>query len=315
MSLKPVTPRVVRPELEHELARSPDLGYEASSEVGFVRCLAHGYPTPHARWHYHDEYELHLITSTSGKLFVGDWIGPFQPGQLVLTGPRLPHNWVSMDLPAGGVEQRDLVIQFSHEPLVRTAETIPELREVLPLLERAKNGIEFFGLSERAESHWQRVKSSRGLRRLTAFCDCLADLAACTDYRLLSSVQLQSTGDDASLAHVHAVVSRITGHLAEEHSAAALAAELGMSESRFSRFFRRATGNTFTDFVNRIRVNRACQLLMDSDRLVTHICFEVGFNNVANFNRRFLDIKGMTPTEFRRQAGQRFGVLPEGRRS
>jgi len=55
--------------------------------------------------------------------------------------------------------------------------------------------------------------------------------------------------------------------------------------------FRRATGNTFVDFVNRVRINRACQLLMESDRYITHICYEVGFNNVANFNRRFLEIK------------------------
>ncbi|MDG5977081.1 AraC family transcriptional regulator [Hydrogenophaga taeniospiralis CCUG 15921] len=300
------TPRQLRPELEHEYARSPDLGYESPTEVGFVRCLAHGFPTPLARWHYHDEYELHLITATSGKVFVGDWIGPFQPGQLVLTGPRLPHNWVSMDLPQGGVPLRDLVIQFSHEPLVRASDTIPELAEVLPLLERAKHGIEFFGLSDAAEAHWHKVKATRGLRRFTAFCDFMCDLAACTDYRLLSAVQLQSTDDDASLDQIDAVVSRITEHLADEHSAAALAAALGMSESRFSRFFRRATGNTFTDFVNRVRISRACQLLMDSEQQVTHICYEVGFNNVANFNRRFLEIKGMTPSEFRKQSLTRF---------
>ncbi|MBT9467131.1 AraC family transcriptional regulator [Hydrogenophaga sp.] len=300
------TPRQLKPELEHEYARSPDLGYESPAEVGFVRCLSHGFPTPLARWHYHDEYELHLITATSGKLFVGDWIGPFQPGQLVLTGPRLPHNWVSMDLPEGGVALRDLVIQFSHEPLVRASETIPELGDVLPLLERAKHGIEFFGLSDVAEAHWHKVKGTRGLRRFTAFCAFLADLAACTDYRLLSSVQLQSDDDPASLDQIDAVVSRITDHLAEPHSAAALANELGMSESRFSRFFRRATGNTFTDFVNRVRISRACQLLMDTDQQITHICYEVGFNNVANFNRRFLEIKGMTPSEFRRQSLTRF---------
>ena len=39
-------------------------------------------------------------------------------------------------------------------------------------------------------------------------------------------------------------------------------------------------------------------------------CYEVGFNNVANFNRRFLEVKGLTPSEFRRQAGQRFGGAP-----
>lgn len=299
-------PRQIKPELEHELVRSPNLGYESSTDVGFVRCLSHGFPTPLARWHYHDEYELHLITATSGKVFVGDWIGPFQAGQLVLTGPRLPHNWVSMDMPEGGVALRDLVIQFSHEPLVRASETIPELAEVLPLLERAKHGIEFFGLSDTAEAHWHKVKGTRGLKRFTAFCDFLSDLAACTDYRLLSSVQLQSTDDATELDQIDAVVSRITDRLADEHSAAALASELGMSESKFSRFFRKATGNTFTDFVNRVRISRACQLLMDTEQQITHICYEVGFNNVANFNRRFLDIKGMTPSEFRRQSLTRF---------
>jgi AraC-like DNA-binding protein len=307
MTIKAHTaPRQQRPELERDFSRSPALGYEPPDEVGFVRCLEHGFPTPLARWHYHDEYELHLITSTSGKVFVGDWIGPFQAGQLVLTGPRLPHNWVSMDLPEGGVAQRDLVIQFPHEPLTHAAENIPELREVLPMLDRAKFGIEFFGLSDVAQKHWQRVKAARGLRRLTAFCDYLADLSACTDYRLLSSVQLQSDDDDASIDQVHAVVSRITDNLADSHSAAELAQELGMSESKFSRFFRKATGNTFTDFVNRVRISRACQLLMDSEQQVTHICYEVGFNNVANFNRRFLEMKGMTPTEFRRQSLTRF---------
>ena len=81
-----------------------------------MRCLAHGFPTPLARWHFHDEYELHLITETSGKAFVGDWIGPFEPGHLVLCGPRLPHNWVSLDVPEGGVAERDL-----RDPVPRTS--------------------------------------------------------------------------------------------------------------------------------------------------------------------------------------------------
>jgi len=95
-------PRRRQPDLERDFARSPALGFEPP-ETGTVRCLSHGFPTPLARWHVHDEYELHLITATSGKTFVGDWIGPFQPGHLVLVGPRLPHNWVSTDAPEGGV--------------------------------------------------------------------------------------------------------------------------------------------------------------------------------------------------------------------
>lgn len=309
MSSVHALPRQTKPELEHAFQRSPELGYEPPETAGFIRCLSHGFPTPLARWHYHDEYELHLITATSGKVFVGDWIGQFGPGQLVLTGPRLPHNWISMDLPEGGVPLRDLVIQFPHAPLAASSEGIPELREVLPLLERARHGIEFFGLHQQAQAHWYRIKELQGLARFGAFCELMGELARCTDYRLLSSTQLQSEDSDAQLAQINAIVSRITDHLAEPLSAADLAQELGMTESRFSRFFRRATGNTFTDFVNLVRVNRACQLLMETDRYITDIAYDVGFNNMANFNRRFLDIKGMTPSEYRKQGAGRFGKL------
>lgn len=301
-------PRHRQPELEHDFARSPALGYEAAEEVGFIRCLAHGFPTPLARWHYHDEYELHLIVATAGKAFVGDWIGQFQPGHLVLTGPRLPHNWISLDLPEGGVAERDLVIQFAHEPLAQAGAAIPELAAAMPMLQRASHGIEFFGISDEAATLFRRIKPTRGLERFGAFCELLAVMARCTDYRLLSNVQLQSTDDDVSIDQINSIVNRITDDLAQAPTATELATELGMSESRFSRFFRRATGNNYTDFVNRVRINRACQLLMESDRLVTHICYEVGFNNVANFNRRFLAVKGMTPTDFRRQSEHRFGA-------
>ncbi|MEY4884131.1 MAG: hypothetical protein RIS34_1985 [Pseudomonadota bacterium] len=305
--LSPSQHRQRRPELEADYNRSPALGYEPTAEVGFIRCLDHGYPTPLARWHCHDEYELHLITATSGKAFVGDWIGPFEPGHLVLCGPRLPHNWISLDLPAEGVAKRDLVIQFQHAPLEQACQSIPELTEVLPLLERARHGIEFFGLSQSSQAHWHEVKAARGLRRLTAFLDFMTELTRWTDYRLLSNVQMQGGDNDAELDQINAIVNRITENVAQSHTAADMAVDLGMSESRFSRFFRRATGNTYTDFVNHVRINRACQLLMSSDRYITNICYDVGFNNVANFNRRFLEIKGTTPSEFRKQAESRFG--------
>jgi len=305
----PLVNRRRQPELEADFNRSPSLGYEPSTEVGFIRCLDHGFPTPLARWHCHDEYELHLITETTGKAFVGDWIGPFEPGHLVLCGPRLPHNWISLDLPAEGVAKRDMVIQFKHEPIENARRSIPELNELMPLLERARHGIEFFGFAESGQEHWYKVKAARGLRRLTAFLDLMSELTRWTDYRLLSSVQMQGGDNDTELDQINYIVNRITDNVAQSYTAADVAADLGMSESRFSRFFRRATGNTYTDFVNRVRINRACQLLMSSDSYITNICYEVGFNNVANFNRRFLEIKGVTPSEFRRQAESRFGDI------
>lgn len=295
------------PEREHDFVRDATLGYEPEGSYGYVRCLEHGFPNPLVRWHYHEEYELHLIVETRGKVFVGDYIGHFEPGHLVLTGPRLPHNWVSTGVPEGGIAQRDMVLQFAGDPLRGAAELISDLREVLPLLERARLGIEFFGISQLARERIEHIKRLHGLKRFTEFLRFIGELADCTDYRLLSSMPLQSFEDDTALAQISGIVDYITENCAQSFSMAELSQRVGMSESQFSRYFRRATGNTFTDFVNRLRIARACQLLMETDHYITNVCYDAGFNNVANFNRRFLEIKGMTPKEFRRQGEARFG--------
>jgi len=300
-------PRIRSPELEHDVGRTPNLGYEAPGTYGFLRFLEHGFPNPLVRWHYHEEYELHLIVATRGKVFVGDYIGQFEPGHLVLTGPRLPHNWISTDVPPQGIALRDSVLQFGDAPLRQAAALIPELAEALPMLERARHGIEFFGLSELARERMASLKELHGLARFAVFSAFLSELARCTDFRLLSTVQLQSFDDDAALARISGIVDYLSEHYCESFSMAELCQRVGMTESSFSRYFRRATGNSFTDFVNRLRINKACQLLMETDRYITNVCYDVGFNNVANFNRRFLQIKGLTPKEFRRQAEARFG--------
>ena len=299
MNLHKLPPRP-EPELESPTSRSPALGYEPPGEVGLVQCLRHGFPTPLARWHYHEEYELHLIVASHGKAFVGDWIGPFAPGHLVMTGPWLPHNWVSHDVPDGGLVERDLVIQFRHDPIAEAARAIPELAEAMPLLERSRFGIEFFGLGASAERHWWRCKEQHGLARFAAFCDFLTELVAAQDYRLLSSAGLKGTQETGEAERVNAIIERITQHLADPVSQAELAAEQGMTQSQFSRWFRRSTGNTFVDFVTQIRINRACLLLADPARRIADIGRDVGYPSLANFNRRFLEITGKTPTDYRR---------------
>ena len=79
-----------------------------------------------------------------------------------------------------------------------------------------------------------------------------------------------------------------------------------MTEPGFSRYFRKTMGNTFTDFLNGLRIAKACQLLQQTDQYISSICYEVGFRNLANFNRRFASVKGVTPSEYRRQAQLKF---------
>lgn len=294
-------PRIT-PQFEHDLIRDPRLGYEALDEQSLVRCVEHGSPTPLERWHCHDEYELQLIVGARGRAFVGDYVGPFEPGHLVLTGPRLPHNWISTDLPPDGLAVRSLVLQFHDRPLRQAMQAIRELAEVQPLLDRSLRGVEFFGLGEAVRERFHRIRTSRGLARFIEFTGLLSELARCDDYRLLSSHPPMAPGRDADLATINTIIEFINENHAEPISVAQAAARVHMSESSFSRFFSKVADSSFPAFVNRVRVHKACQLLARSDDAISTICYAVGFNNVANFNRRFLEAKGMTPREYRRSA-------------
>ncbi len=112
----------------------PDLELVAVRRDESFKAWYHGYPYRTVRWHFHPEYEIHLIVATTGKMFVGDHISSFAPGNLVLLGPNLPHNWVS-DVPEGEtVEQRNLVLQFGQEFVSHCMESFPEWRQVEALL-------------------------------------------------------------------------------------------------------------------------------------------------------------------------------------
>ena len=299
--------RTYGPALENEAERTLFEGFESVSSCGVVRCLAHGFPTILNRWHYHPEYELHLITSTHGRAYVGDYIGTYEPGHLVLTGPGLPHNWLVDDLPVGGIQAHiHKVLQFKDETLRVGARHLDALDELFPMFERAKYGIEFFGLSSLAERRFEEIRNSTGLTRLSLFLGYLAELAQCKDFRLLSTSRVQGVADaharqDAEM--IEYVANNALDDIALKH----VATRFGMSEKYFSKHFKRATGNTFMDFVLRFRINKACQMLSDSQMYVSSVCHAVGFNNVANFNRHFFKIKGMTPSEFRKRSVDRFG--------
>ena len=299
--------RTFGPTLENEVERTLFQGFEPVSSCGVVRCLSHGFPTILNRWHYHPEYELHLITETHGRAYVGDYTGMYEPGHLVLTGPGVPHNWLVDDLPPGGIQAHiHKVLQFRDEPLRNAAKTLDAIETIFPLLEKAKFGIEFFGMSQLAEQRFEEIRGASGLKRLSAFFAYLADLAQSTDYRLLSETSMQGTPDKYTKLDSD-IIAFVAKNALDDIALSEVAERFGMTEKYFSKHFKRSAGNTFSDFVLRLRINKASQLLSDTPMQVASICHAVGFNSVANFNRHFGRMKGMTPSEFRKRSSDKFG--------
>ena len=269
------------------------------------------YPWGRNVWNFHPEYEIHLIRNASGVALVGDHIGPFEPGYLAVVGSGLPHDWVTDTAPGELIVGRDIVLQFDPEQIRSAAATLPELLEIDPFMTRALRGVSFHGETRRRGAELlEEMGLVDGLERLTMFMRLLNVLAVSKEYVVLSSEGFVPHLDPSTLDIIQRALAYVLDNFTTDINLPDLAAVSGMSDSAFSRFFKKNTGNSFTDHIAKLRVNRACKLLADSNLSITDICFEVGYSNVSNFNRIFLNQRKMTPSSYRRLAHRRRASHP-----
>jgi AraC-like DNA-binding protein len=279
----------------------PDLEVVQIGQGQSFKAWEHGYPYHTVRWHFHPEMEVHYVVATSGRYYIGDFIGEFGPGNLVLTGPNLPHNWIS-DVPEGTiVPLRNRVLQFPEELLLRIAELFPDTGGFSALFDLSRRGALFSAAcSEICAPILAELVQAKGPRRASLFLDLLANLAADAGARALASDTYLPDPSGFMTAGVNKALAFINQNLTEDFGEVDLAATAGMTPAAFSRSFRKHTGMGVVEYVNRLRINLACQLLMnDTHTSVTDICYATGFNNLSNFNRQFLRRKGMPPSRFR----------------
>ena len=266
-----------------------------------IRYLEHGWPTDLCRWHNHEVLELHLIVETRGKTFVGDYIGEFSPGSLYLIGPNLPHNWVTDEF---GTQEptilRDMMVQFHLNTIKDLVSAFPDFRELDGLLQRAAGGIEFIDFeSQIARHHLAAIRDAKGADRIVKFLAFMLLVNEHPEQKILSVANSDYQHFNTHQSNIARVVDHIINNFAEDISLAQAAEMSNMSMTAFARNFQKLTGSRFIDFVTRVRIGQACSMLQATDEKVATICHEVGFKNLANFNRHFLRIKETTPSAYR----------------
>jgi AraC-like DNA-binding protein len=263
----------------------------------------------HAAWHFHPEYQLTLVIRSSGHRLVGDHIAPLHAGDLVLVGANLPHVW-QQDENRNGYSTPAV-----HAVIVRFLETfagkdfleIPEMEPVLRLLRRSGRGLQATGKTrEIVAEKMRKLPDLEGLERIGGLLSVLDTLARSKELKAIASPDFLPTLDRSDQERMRRVCNYINTHLTGSIDRAKVAREAHLSEGAFSRFFKLRTGKTLPQFVNELRIGRACRLLVDNEAKITEVAFECGFPNLANFNRRFLEITGFSPRSYRGQFRERF---------
>ncbi|MDB6080242.1 MAG: transcriptional regulator [Akkermansiaceae bacterium] len=248
-------------------------------------------------WHYHPEMELTWFSQGEGLRFIGDHIGPFTAGDLVLVGRRLPHHWQIRG------ESSGVSVQW-HYPEGHPLWAIPELRPLAALFAAAQHGLHFpattAGRLGARMTGMARLTS--GPERFAALLMIFADLAASLgEVQELSCRSFAPPPEDSP--H-HDAIRDAVGYLLrsfrEPVSLEKMLEITRMTRPTFCRQFRLHTGHSFSEFLNRVRLHAACRDLKSGSKPVIDIALDSGISQVSFFNRLFLREMGCTPSQYRR---------------
>lgn len=253
-----------------------------------------------ARIHSHKNFELNYIVSGAGRRIVGDNISGFEKGDLVLMGPELPHCWEVLD-DRDETTPASIVTHFSENITESDFFKMPELETVLRLLKQANRGIRFKPDNDlKIRTILTEMASSKGLEYYIGLLRIFNLLIKIEDRERLSNPINQSSVFSKNIEKINKVYEYVFQNIHEGIRLNDAAAVLNMAPSSFCRFFKKKTGNTFMEYVKNVRVGIAAKLLAETDKQITQICFESGYNNLANFNHYFKANMGKTPSEYRK---------------
>lgn len=256
-----------------------------------------------AHWHFHPEMELTLFGSGEGTRFVGDHMGPFAAGDLVLLGGQLPHYWHTRG-PSSGIS-----LQW-HFPEDHSFWAFPETQLFLELFQRAARGLCFRGGTSLEASRWlHEITRSSGAVQLALLLQLLACLAgaAAGDRRLLSVRTFALPQESHYQKAIARSIRYLIANFREPIRLEDLLQVTALSRPTFARQFKQHAGRPFSEFLNRLRLQAALRGLTESDHSILEIALTCGFSQISFFNRLFRRTYHCSPGEYRQRLPSKTG--------
>lgn len=255
-------------------------------------------------WHYHKNFEISFITEGSGKRIVGDSIEYFQPGDLVFIGRKLPHVWIAnKEVRTPSNRNLEMVyLKFTPDVLPLQLLNLPEFKYCAKALALSERGIQIVGqtLNEVSELMLQ-LPYLKGFDRILHFYRMMNIIGRSgTNIHLASKGYLKKhfQTNDKRILTIH---EYLMNHYRDEVDLKEIAAMVNMAEGSLCRFFKQNKGVTVFEYLNQIKVEFACNLLMNNELSIMDVCLDSGFNNLSHFNKQFRKNTGLQPSVYRKQ--------------
>jgi AraC-like DNA-binding protein len=253
-------------------------------------------------WHFHPEYELVLNIKSNGTRIIGDSVELFDQYDMVFIAGNIPHSWNYYRQNNTLPDNHGIIVNFKLESIGDGLLSQHEMRCLKELLNEAERGIVFsIEDSKKAENYLIQMINNKGIDKMIDFFNIIKILCSSEKRAFLCSENYKLVFDERGNKRMSDVYTYIRENYFKPIPLEKIAKIAKMSPFAFSRYFKKNCGAGFIEYLNRVRTNKACYLLRETEYQVHDIARECGFASISNFNKQFRKSEGISPRDYRAQ--------------
>jgi AraC-like DNA-binding protein len=272
------------------------------SKVFIIKKLVGPYFDP--TFHFHPEYQLFLVLKGRGTRFIGDTMKPFKEGDLIFTGPNLPHVWRNDNSYFSKKDQHStsgIVIYFQENLLGNMIELKDELESIRYLFEKTKRGLEITGKTREAVSlMMQDLLVLKGFKSIIKLLEIFNVIATSSESNTITHNTYVPPTNKASTDRMNIVYEYVMQNFDRKIVLDEISELVNMTPTSFSRYFKTQVNKSFSEFLKKIRISHACKLLQEEKVNINHIAYECGYHTLSNFNKQFKETTNQTPLNYKK---------------
>lgn len=257
----------------------------------------HSTPYFEVNWHQHIELELILFKEGFGSAFIGNNISDFKEEDIYFLGVNLPHIFKKAD---EKLFVSAVVIQFREDFWGEDFITLPECKLLRELFHTSLYGLKIMGKTkELLYDMISDIESLSGVRRIIRLTECLQLIEENKEYEIVSTHEIKKFNSH-NKERIDKIYKYTIEHFYEPITLDQIAGLAAMSVPAFCNYFKKSTKKTYIEFLNKVRIDNACKLLIDTEKSINEICYNSGYNTLVNFNKQFYKVKQITPSHYRK---------------
>ena len=246
--------------------------------------------------HQHEEIQLCAIIKGEGSLVVGDSINEYKSGDILIIGSNVPHVFKSDVSNCDATFMQTLF--FTKTSFGDAFFELGDFKETQQIFTISESGGILTSNKNEVFTLFQQLKKASNLNRFILFLTIISELLK-AEIKPLSTFIYPKKYSDNEGKRMSNIMEFTMNNFQNEISLKAIAAISFMTPNAFCRYFKQRTNKTYFQFLIEVRIENACRLLKNKDVLITEVSEKSGFKNISNFNRKFKENKGITPSKFR----------------